>query len=140
VKSRPKPEKPEKVDKREKADKPEPITSDAMVHDRIRLAILTTLAAHDVRSFTELRDALSVTDGNLLTHLRRLEDAGYLGSRKDMTLGRSRSSFRITRQGRSALLRYVEEMERALSLARSAVQTSATNAANSNLPIPTRTV
>jgi predicted ArsR family transcriptional regulator len=123
------------VKSKPRGEKPEPAGSDAVVHDRVRLAILTTLAAHEERSFIELRDALSVTDGNLLTHLRRLEEVGYLMSRKGIALGRSRSSFRITRQGRSALLRYVEEMERALSLARRAAEA----APGSGLPFPTRT-
>ncbi len=121
---------------RTRREKPEPVGSDAVVHDRVRLAILTTLAAHEERSFIELRDALSVTDGNLLTHLRRLEEVGYLVSRKGISLGRSRSSFRITRQGRSALLRYVAEMERALSLARRAAEAAP---GGGDLPFPTRT-
>ena len=101
--------------------------ADALVHDRVRLAVLTMLASHEELGFTELRDALSVTDGNLVTHLRRLEEAGYLTGRKETPRegegGRPRSSFRLTRQGRNALLRYVEEMELALQVARAAVET-----------------
>lgn len=103
-----------------------PVDSDPLVHDRIRMAILTLLAAQEELQFTEIKSTLSVTDGNLLTHLRRLEEAGYLQSRKQAVDGRQRSSYRIARAGRSALLRYVEEMERALELARRAA-TSAGN-------------
>ena len=102
----------------------EAATGDPLVHDRLRLAVLTLLAAHEERSFTELRDTLSVTDGNLVTHLRRLEEAGYVTSRKETGDGRPRSSFRVTRQGRQSLLRYVEEMERALKLARRAAESA----------------
>lgn len=80
-----------------------------MIHVPTRLKIVATLAAlpaGDALSFTRLQDMIGLTPGNLLIHLRKLEDAGYLASEKTGNGAASRTTVTLTRQGRTALESY----------------------------------
>jgi DNA-binding MarR family transcriptional regulator len=98
------------------APKPTPAVSkaaslDRVIHDRTRLAILSALAVNEELSFTDLRDALGATDGNLSVHARRLEEAGYLACEKGFAGRTPRTEYRLTAAGRRALERYLDHMD-----------------------------
>ena len=92
------------------------MTSDALdpvIHAPARLRIVVTLAAlpdGDTLSFTRLQDMIGLTPGNLITHLRKLEDAGYVSSEKTGNGVASRTSVAITDPGRAALDAYTEAL------------------------------
>ena len=88
-----------------------PLALDELVHHRMRLGIVSALAANASLSFAELKALLKTTDGNLSVHARKLEDAGYLAVTKRFLDRRPRSDYRLTSAGRRALERYVEHME-----------------------------
>ena len=99
---------------------------DPLIHVPARLQIVATLAAlpeGDALSFTRLQDMIGLTPGNLITHLRKLEDAGYLTSEKTGNGPASRTSVALTHQGRAALDAYTETLrrpaQRALATSRS---------------------
>ena len=86
---------------------------DPVIHAPARLRITATLAAlpdGDTLSFTRLQDMLDLTPGNLITHLRKLEDAGYLASETTGNGRASRTSIALTRQGRAALDAYTDTL------------------------------
>ena len=86
---------------------------DPVIHAPARLRIVATLAALPDRaslSFTRLQDMLELTPGNLITHLRKLEDAGYLASETTGNGRASRTSIALTRQGRTALDTYTDTL------------------------------
>jgi DNA-binding MarR family transcriptional regulator len=86
---------------------------DPVIHAPARLRIVTTLAAlpdGDTLSFTRLQDMLDLTPGNLITHLRKLEDAGYLNSETTGNGRAARTSIALTGQGRAALDNYTETL------------------------------
>lgn len=84
---------------------------DRVIHERVRLGIVSALAVNDTMSFNELKDLLGTTDGNLSVHARKLEEAEYIDCRK-MFEGRvPRTEFSLTRDGRKALEQYLEHME-----------------------------
>jgi len=86
---------------------------DPVIHVPARLRIVATLAtlpAGDTLSFTRLQEMLGLTPGNLITHLRRLEDAGYLASEKTGNGTASRTSLALTPAGRTALEGYAEAL------------------------------
>jgi DNA-binding MarR family transcriptional regulator len=88
-------------------------TLDPVIHASARLRITATLAAlpaGDTLSFTRLQDMLDLTAGNLITHLRKLEDAGYLTSEKTGNGTASRTSLALTSEGRAALESYTEAL------------------------------
>lgn len=90
---------------------PEPL--DPVIHAPARLRIAATLAAlpvGDTLSFTRLQDILDLTPGNLITHLRKLEDAGYVTSEKSGNGTASRTTVALTHQGRTALDTYTETL------------------------------
>lgn len=84
---------------------------DRLIHDRIRLGILSALAVNTALGFNDLKSLLSTTDGNLSVHARRLEDAGYVACTKSFAGRVPHTEYRLTPQGRRALERYLEEME-----------------------------
>ncbi len=84
---------------------------DKLIHEPIRLAIVSTLAVHDSLSFRELKDMLNATDGNLSVHARRLEESGYLTCRKGFEGRVPRTEYALSAAGRRALERYLEHME-----------------------------
>jgi DNA-binding MarR family transcriptional regulator len=86
---------------------------DPLIHAPARLRILATLAALPdgaALSFTRLQDMLELTPGNLITHLRKLEDAGYLKSKKTGNGTASRTAIGLTKRGRAALEAYRAEL------------------------------
>ena len=86
---------------------------DPVIHAPARLRIVVTLAAlsdGDTLSFTRLQDMLDLTPGNLITHLRKLEDAGYLNSETTGNGRAARTSIALTGQGRAALDNYTETL------------------------------
>jgi len=89
----------------------EPLALDALIHHRLRLGMVSALAANDSLSFTELRDLLRTTDGNLSVHARKLEDAGYVTCTKQFAARRPRTDYRLAPAGRHALQRYLSHME-----------------------------
>jgi DNA-binding MarR family transcriptional regulator len=84
---------------------------DKVIHERMRLGIISALAANDRLSFTELKNLLNTTDGNISVHARKLEDAGYLTCEKSFNGRMPLTEYAITRDGRSALERYLNHME-----------------------------
>jgi DNA-binding MarR family transcriptional regulator len=86
---------------------------DPVIHAPARLRIVVTLAAlpvGDTLSFTRLQDMLDLTSGNLITHLRKLEDAGYLNSETTGNGRAARTSIALTGRGRAALDNYTETL------------------------------
>ncbi len=84
---------------------------DRLVHERVRLAIVSSLAVNDRLSFTDLRELLEATDGNLSVHCRRLEEARYISCRKEFEGRIPRTTYSLTDRGRQALNRYLDHME-----------------------------
>ncbi len=84
---------------------------DKVIHERMRLGIISALAANDKLSFTELKNLLNTTDGNISVHARKLEDAGYVTCEKSFKGRMPLTEFAITKDGRSALKRYLDHME-----------------------------
>ena len=84
---------------------------DRLIHERIRLGIVSALAAQPVLAFTELKRLLKTTDGNLSVHARKLEEAGYIACRKGAEGRTPRTEFSLTPAGRVALQRYLDHME-----------------------------
>lgn len=79
---------------------------DRIIHEPVRLGILSVLKNHSELDFTDLRDALGLTQGNLASHLKRLEDAGYLRLQQSGVAASSRTRAKITKTGRSELKQY----------------------------------
>ncbi|MGA2930298.1 MAG: transcriptional regulator [Solirubrobacteraceae bacterium] len=91
---------------------------DPLIHVPARLQIMATLAAlpdGDQLSFTRLQDMIGLTPGNLITHLRRLEDAGYLTTEKTGSGPASRTSVALTSRGRAALDLYTATLRKLLN-------------------------
>lgn len=84
---------------------------DRLIHERVRLAIVSALAANDSLTFTELKKLLDTTDGNLSIHARKLEEAGYIQCKKYFEGRVPKTEFRITATGRKALHQYIDHME-----------------------------
>ncbi len=95
-----------------------PASLDRLIHERIRLGIVSALAAGDVLSFSDLKRLLDTTDGNLSVHARKLEDAGYVECLKSFEGRTPKTEYRLTDAGRAALEAYLEQMERIIHLAR----------------------
>ena len=91
---------------------------DRLIHDRMRLGILSVLAAVPSMSFTDLKAALEASDGNLSVHARKLEDAGYVSCTKAFEGRTPRTEFRLTPVGRRAFEKYLNHMEAVISAAR----------------------
>jgi DNA-binding MarR family transcriptional regulator len=88
-----------------------PLALDRLIHERVRLAIVSTLAVHDMLTFNELKGLLEITDGNLSVHARKLEDARYVQCKKGFDGRIPRTEFRLTAAGRRALEKYLAHME-----------------------------
>jgi len=84
---------------------------DKVIHERMRLGIISALAANEKLSFTELKNLLNTTDGNISVHARKLEDAGYVTCEKSFKGRMPLTEFTITKDGRAALKRYLDHME-----------------------------
>ena len=85
---------------------------DRLIHEKGRLAILSMLAASPELSFTELREALGMTDGNLTTHIRTLQQAGYVSVTKSFQNNRPLTTCALTAAGRKAFAHYINLLER----------------------------
>jgi DNA-binding HxlR family transcriptional regulator len=84
---------------------------DRLIHERIRLGIVSALAVNESLSFNELKALMKTTDGNLSVHARRLEEAQYVVCRKSFHGRVPRTEYRLTPAGHRALERYLEHME-----------------------------
>ena len=92
---------------------PEPFLNlDRVIHEKGRLAIMSMLAASPELSFTELRDTLGMTDGNITTHIRTLQEAGYLSVTKSFQNNRPLTTCALTAAGRKAFTQYINLLER----------------------------
>lgn len=89
---------------------------DPLIHSRIRLAIMSALAGAEVADFNYLKDLIGTTDGNLSTHLSKLEAAGYIRVTKGYAGKKPRTTCRLTRTGRAAFEKYLEALRTNLSL------------------------
>ena len=91
---------------------PEPFLQlDRVIHEKGRLAIMSMLAASPELSFTELRDALTMTDGNLTTHIRALQQEGYVAVAKSYQNNRPLTTCSLTAPGRKAFAEYINLLE-----------------------------
>jgi DNA-binding transcriptional ArsR family regulator len=83
---------------------------DRVIHERMRLAIVSALAANEKLSFNELKALLGTTDGNLSVHARRLEEAGYVACAKSFEGRMPKTEYRLTAEGKKAFERYVAHL------------------------------
>jgi len=97
---------------------------DRLIHERIRLGIVSALAAEDPLSFADLKAILKTSDGNLSVHARKLESAGYIRVQKGFEDRRPKTEYRLTAKGREALATYLNRMETLLNEAREALDKS----------------
>ena len=84
---------------------------DRLIHERLRLGIVSALAVNDRLSFTDLKRLMKTSDGNLSVHARKLEDASYVQCTKTFEGRVPRSEYRLTALGRRALEKYLDHME-----------------------------
>ena len=91
---------------------------DPLIHERIRLGIVSALAVNERLSFNELKRLLKTTDGNLSVHARKLEEAGYLGCDKYFDGRVPKTEYWLTAAGRRSLQRYLDRMEEIIRAAR----------------------
>jgi DNA-binding MarR family transcriptional regulator len=92
---------------------------DPVIHERTRLAILTALyTAPEGRSFSDLRDTLALTDGNLMAHVRTLEEAGLLERNKEGAGRASTTTLRLSERGQDAFAQYLDQLEQLVRAAR----------------------
>jgi len=91
---------------------PEPFLQlDRVIHEKGRLAIMSLLAASPQFSFTEMRDTLSMTDGNITAHVRTLHEAGYIAVTKAFQGSRPLTTYALTPEGRKAFTAYINLLE-----------------------------
>lgn len=102
------------------ADAPEKSAAelDRLIHERLRLGIVSALAGNASLTFNELKKILQTTDGNLSVHARKLEDADYITCEKSFDGRTPKTAFRLTDAGRRALERYLDHMESIIRAAR----------------------
>ncbi len=91
---------------------------DRVIHEKGRLAIMSMLAASPELSFTEMRDALSMTDGNLTTHIRTLQEAGYVSVTKSFQNNRPLTTCALTPAGRKAFVNHINLLEQIIQQTR----------------------
>lgn len=84
---------------------------DKVIHERMRLGIMSALAANERLSFTDLKTLLDTSDGNISVHTRKLEEAGYLTVKKSFAGRVPLTEYKITKAGQKALERYLDHME-----------------------------
>jgi DNA-binding HxlR family transcriptional regulator len=84
---------------------------DRLIHERTRLAIISALAVNETMTFSELKQLLGASDGNLSVHARKLEDAGYIACAKSFAGRLPKTEYRLSAAGRRALERYLNHME-----------------------------
>lgn len=96
----------------------EALELDRLIHERMRLALVSALAVNESLSFIELKRLLDTTDGNLSVHARKLEEAGYIDCVKSFEGRVPRTDYRLTTAGRQALERYLGHMEAVIRAAK----------------------
>ena len=84
---------------------------DRLIHERLRLGMVSALWVNESLTFNELKQLLNTTDGNLSVHARKLEEAGYVACAKSFAGRIPRTDYRLTAAGRRALARYLDHME-----------------------------
>ncbi|MGM0633164.1 MAG: winged helix-turn-helix domain-containing protein [Pseudomonadota bacterium] len=97
--------------RRGRARRTTPVELDRVIHERVRLAIVSALASAQSLTFSELRDLLGITDGNLSVHARRLEEAGFIVCEKSFVDRVPRTEYQLSESGRKALDDYLGHME-----------------------------
>lgn len=98
---------------------PSPVPEfDRLIHERVRLGMISALAVTDSLSFNDLKRLLKTTDGNLSVHARKLEEADYVACHKHFENRTPRTDYRITPKGRAAFQRYLDDMEDLIRSAR----------------------
>ena len=102
-----------------KAEKRSPLELDRLIHERLRLGIISALAVNDRLTFNDLKRLLQTTDGNLSVHARKLEDAQYIACEKRFEERVPRTEYHLTAAGRRALEKYLAHMESIIKAARS---------------------
>jgi DNA-binding MarR family transcriptional regulator len=101
------------------AKRESPLQLDRLIHERLRLGIISALAVNDSLTFNDLKRLLKTTDGNLSVHARKLEDADYIACDKTFAGRVPRTAYRITPSGRRALEKYVAHMEAIINAVKS---------------------
>ena len=101
-----------------RASEKSPAELDRLIHERLRLGIVSALAGKESLTFNELKEILQTTDGNLSVHARKLEDAKYITCDKVFDGRTPKTSFQLTDDGRRALGRYLDHMESIIRTAR----------------------
>jgi len=91
---------------------------DGLIHERMRLGIVSALAANESLTFSELKELLKTTDGNVSVHARKLEDADYISCAKSFVGRMPKTEYRLTDKGRRALEKYLNHMEALIRAAR----------------------
>jgi DNA-binding HxlR family transcriptional regulator len=84
---------------------------DRLIHERLRLGIISALAANETLSFSDLKSLMNTTDGNLSVHARKLEEAGYIACTKFFERRLPKTEYKLTAAGRTALESYISHME-----------------------------
>lgn len=95
---------------------------DRLIHERLRLGIVSALAVNSSLSFSDLKLILNTSDGNLSVHARKLEDAGYIHCNKSFEGRMPRTEYRLTPEGQQALERYLQHMEALIQTTRQGQQ------------------
>lgn len=95
-----------------------PLSLDRLIHERLRLGIVSALAVNDSLSFNDLKRLMKTTDGNLSVHARKLEEAHYVTCNKSFEGRVPKTSYALTPLGRRALERYLDHMEALIRAAR----------------------
>jgi len=102
----------------QKVQKRSPLELDRLIHERLRLGIVSALAVNDRLTFNELKRLLQTTDGNLSVHARKLEEAAYIACDKTFESRMPRTEYRLTAAGRRAFDKYLAHMEAIIAAAK----------------------
>jgi len=97
---------------------PEAGDTDRLIYERIRLGIMSALSVNDSMTFAELKELLKTSDGNLSTHARKLEDAGYIACKKEFAERIPKTAYSMTAKGKSIFTRHLQHMETLIQAAK----------------------
>jgi DNA-binding HxlR family transcriptional regulator len=92
--------------------------ADRLMHDRVRLGIMSALSVNASMSFAELKELLKASDGNLSTHARKLEDAGYIACKKKFAARVPKTEYSLTAKGKRVFARHLAHMESLIQAAK----------------------
>lgn len=93
-----------------------------LIHEPVRLALVSALAANESLTFSQIKALLGITDGNLSVHARKLEDAEYISCKKGFAGRMPQSVYKLTAKGRAAFEKYVDHMESIVSAMRTSIE------------------